>query len=106
MQSVQLVDIWQILAKNIGRQFSGFLDTCVALLMLAYSLGELEMKSLGMLILILLETLIKRYLLQGMSLLLVVELSVRRLPYRIQLHCLLQRLSTWLLLRLVRKLFG
>ena len=74
--------------------------------MLIYSLGELEMESLVMLILTLLETLIRGDVLQGMSLLLVVVLLAGRLPYRIQLPCLLQRLSTWLLLRLVRKLFG
>ncbi|PHT93290.1 hypothetical protein T459_01172 [Capsicum annuum] len=37
-------DTWQILAKNIGKQFSEFSDTCMDLLMFVYSLGEIEME--------------------------------------------------------------
>ena len=57
-------------------------------------LGELEMESLGMLILIFLVTLIKGDLLKGMFLLLVVVLFIGKLLCRLQLLCLLLRPST------------
>ena len=61
---------------------------------------------LGTLILILLEILIKEGHLLGMCLLLKVMLSIRRLLYRLQLHCQLPRQNIWLLQKLLRKLFG
>ena len=106
MQLVQLVDTRQILVKNIGKLFSGCSNTCVALLMFVCILGELEMELLGMSILILQVTLIKEDLLQGKFLLLVFVLSVGKLLCILQLLCVLLRLSTWLLQRLVRKLFS
>ena len=91
---MQSIDTWQILVKNIEKQFSGFSDSSVALLMIVCLLGELEMELLGILILILLVILIKEDLLQGMFLLLVVVLLVGKLLCRLQLFCLLLRLST------------
>ena len=64
------------------------------------------MELLGMSILILLVILIKEDLLQGMFLLLVVVLLVGKIICKLQLLCLLLRLSTWLLQRLEKKLFG
>ena len=80
-------------------------NTRQALLILAYILGELEMESLGMWILIMLETLIKEDHLQRMFLSMVVMLSVEKTLYRIQLCYLLLRLSIWQLPKLVRNLF-
>lgn len=62
----------------------------MALLMLAFILGEQEMESLGMSILIMLETLIKEGPLQSMVLPLVVVLSIGKLLRRIRLRCLLR----------------
>ena len=84
IQSVQSVDTWQILVKNIGKKFNGFSNTCVALLMLSL-----------LSILNFLVTLIKEGLLQGTCLLLVVVLSVGKLLTNY--NCLLLKLSTWLL---------
>ena len=95
IQSVQSVDTWQILVKNIGKKFNGFSNTCVALLMFVCILRELDMESLGMSILNFLVTLIKEGLLQGTCLLLVVVLSVGKLLTNY--NCLLLKLSTWLL---------
>ena len=88
MQSMQSINTWQILVKNIGKQFSQFSDTYMAILMFVCILGELEMESLGMSILILLVTL------QGMFLFLLVMLLVGKLLCKLQLLCLLLRLST------------
>ena len=74
--------------------------------MFAYSLEELEMESLGMLMLILLETLIEEDLSQVMSLQSEVVQSVGKPLCKLQLLCLPLKLSTWRLLRLVKKPFG
>ncbi|PHT46309.1 hypothetical protein CQW23_15467 [Capsicum baccatum] len=85
MPPVQLADTWKILAKNIEKQFNGFLDTCMVLLIFVCSLGKIEMKLSGMLILILQETMIKGDPLQAMFSPLVVVLSVEQIPYRLRL---------------------
>ena len=72
--------------------------------MFTYSLEELEIESLGMLIL--LETLIEEDLLQVMSLQSEVLQSVGKPLCKLQSLCLPLKLSTWQLLRLVKKLFG
>ena len=74
--------------------------------MFAYSLEELEMESLGMLMLILLETLIEEDLSQVMSLQSEVVQSVGKPLCKLQWLCLPLKLSTWRLLRLVKKLYG
>ena len=74
--------------------------------MFAYSLEELEMESLGMLMLILLETLIEEDLSQVMSLQSEVVQSVGKPLCKPWSLCLPLKLSTWRLLRLVKKLFG
>ena len=61
---------------------------------------------LGTLIMILLEILIKEDLLLGMCLLMEVVFSIGKLLCRPHLHCRLPRQNIWLLLNLVRKLFG
>ena len=63
--------------------------------MFAYSLEELEMESLGMLMLILLETLIEEDLLQVMPLQLEVVQSVGKPLCKLQSLCLPLKLSTW-----------
>jgi len=63
---VLLVDTWLILEKSIGKLFSGFSDICEVLLMLIYSLGNLKMGLLVMLILILLVIWIREDLSQVM----------------------------------------
>ena len=74
--------------------------------MFTYSLEELEMESLGMLMLILLETLIEEDLSQVMSLQSEVVQSVGKPLCKLQSLCLSLKLSTWRLLRLVKKLYG
>lgn len=59
---MQLVNIWKILIRKIREKFNKFSNICVVLLMLVCSFGELEIESLVILILILLETLIKKSL--------------------------------------------
>ncbi|KAG8501609.1 hypothetical protein CXB51_003912 [Gossypium anomalum] len=72
----------------------------------ACSLEELKMESLGMLMLILLETLIEEDLSQVMSLQSEVVQSVGKPLCKLQSLCLPLKLSTWQLLRLVKKLSG
>ena len=74
--------------------------------MFTYSLEELEMESLGMLMLILLETLIEEDLSQVMSLQSEVVQLVGKPLCKLQSLCLPLKLSKWRLLRLVKKLFG
>ena len=74
--------------------------------MFAYSLEELEMESLGMLMLILLETSIEEDLSQVMSLQSEVVQLVGKPLCKLQSLCLPLKLSIWLSLRLVKKLFG
>ncbi|KAG8497171.1 hypothetical protein CXB51_008411 [Gossypium anomalum] len=69
-------------------------------------LEELKIESLGMLMLILLETLIEEDLSQVMSLQSEVVQSVGKPLCKLQSLCLPLKLSTWRLLRLVKKLFG
>ncbi|KAG8473406.1 hypothetical protein CXB51_035701 [Gossypium anomalum] len=71
-----------------------------------YNLEELEMESLGMLMLILLETFIEDDLSQVMSLQLEVVQSAGKPLCKLQSLCLPLNLSTWRLLRLVKKLLG
>ena len=74
--------------------------------MFAYSLEEPKMESLGMLMLILLETLTEENLSQVMSLQSEVVQSVGKPLCKLQLLCLPLKLSIWRLLRLVKKLYG
>ena len=84
---VLLVGIWRTPTRNTGRKFSGYLGTCVVLMMFVFILGGREMVLSGMLILILQDILIKEDLLLGMCLLLEVMLSVGKLLCRLQLRC-------------------
>ena len=81
---VLLASIWKTPTRNNGRQFSGYLGTCVVLMMFVCILGGREMVLSGMLILILQEILIKEDLLLGMCLVLEVILSVGKLLCRLQ----------------------
>ena len=53
MLSVLLAGIWRTLTRNTGRQFSGYLCTCVVLMMFVCILGGREMVLSSVLILIL-----------------------------------------------------
>ena len=105
MQLVQLADTWANPGKEHWKAVQWIYDTYDVLLMFAYNLEEPKMESLGMLILILLETLIEEDLSQVMSLQSEVVQSVGKPLWKLQSFCLPLKLSTWRLLKLVKKLF-
>ena len=61
---MQSVATWKNLTRNIGKQFSGSCDTCMDPVVFVCSLVAIEMELQGMLILIMLEISIRGYPLQ------------------------------------------
>ena len=81
MQSVQSTGTWKNLARNIRKQFSGSYDTCMDLVVFFCTLVGLEMELQGMLILIMLEISIRGDPLQDMCSPLVVVILVGKLLF-------------------------
>ena len=81
---MQSAGIWKNMARNIGKQFSESCDTCVDPIVFVCNLVGLEMELQGMSILIMLEISIRRDLLQHMFSPLEVVLLVGKLLFNLQ----------------------